>query len=156
MVSKQIVNIIGLELHVFGLEEYKNLPKGTPLCAMFFSTCVQSTQEYVEKACRQMCTLNEKRKPNDRYLIMISLDHPNLGTRALYRDDQVQKFGVNGIDQFHKMYVAGKATAYNIVSIVECFDIHVFGEASNTHVEKWGVVGISMGGFTAMMAASIG
>jgi hypothetical protein len=41
MVSKQVVYIAGIELHVFGLEEYKHLPTGTPLCAMFFSTSVQ-------------------------------------------------------------------------------------------------------------------
>jgi hypothetical protein len=42
MVSKQIVHMLGLELHVFGLDEYNKLPEGTPLCAMFFSTGVKS------------------------------------------------------------------------------------------------------------------
>jgi hypothetical protein len=41
MISKQLVYTAGIELHVFGLEEYKNLPTGTPLCAMFFCTLAQ-------------------------------------------------------------------------------------------------------------------
>jgi hypothetical protein len=143
MISKQLVYIVEIELHVFGLEEYKNLPTGTPLCAMFFCTSAQcnyfklnvkikeklkigyiskkkkkATQEYVERACRQMCTLNEKRAPNDRYLIMISLDHPNAGTRAAYRDDSMQKLDAYDMAMMLKVYVNGKATAFNIISII--------------------------------------
>jgi hypothetical protein len=103
-----------------------------------------------------MCTLNEKRKPNDRYLIMISLDHPNVGTRTIHRDDTMQKLHVYDMDMMRKVYVNGKGTAFNIISIIECFDIYVFGEDSDAHVEKWGMVGFSMGAFTTAIAASVG
>jgi hypothetical protein len=35
MVSKQSIPILGLQTEVYGLEEYKSLPKGTPVAVMF-------------------------------------------------------------------------------------------------------------------------
>lgn len=35
MASKQVVPVIGLNLTVYGLEEYKQLPEGTPVSIMF-------------------------------------------------------------------------------------------------------------------------
>jgi hypothetical protein len=42
MVSKQVINIIGLQINVFGLDEYRQLPEDIPLCAMFFCTGFKS------------------------------------------------------------------------------------------------------------------
>jgi hypothetical protein len=103
-----------------------------------------------------MCTLNNKRHPNDRYLIMISLDHPNTGSRKLYRDDVVQLTKTINTELIPKMYLHGKSTAYSISLIIESFDLHVFGENSKSYVEKWGVAGFSMGGTTAALSASFG
>jgi hypothetical protein len=35
MVSKQSIPILGLQTEVYGLEEYKSLPKGTPVAVVF-------------------------------------------------------------------------------------------------------------------------
>jgi hypothetical protein len=87
---------------------------------------------------------------------MISLDYPNAGTRTAYRDDSMQKLDAYDMNMMLKVYVNGKGTAFNIISIIECFDIYVFGEDNDVHVEKWGMVGFSMGVFTAAISASLG
>ncbi|KAI8876399.1 hypothetical protein K501DRAFT_200518 [Backusella circina FSU 941] len=154
MVSKQVLHILGLQLHVFGLEEYKQLPEGTSLCAMFFMTGIKTPQEYVERSCREMCELNKKRHPNDRYLIMVSLDHPNVGSRELYRDDVMQVTKTLNADLLAKMYLHAKSSAHSISLITECFDLCVFGENSKSFVEKWGAIGFSMGGVAAALSIS--
>jgi hypothetical protein len=35
MVSNQVIPVIGLNVTVYGLEEYKQLPKGSPVSVMF-------------------------------------------------------------------------------------------------------------------------
>jgi hypothetical protein len=103
-----------------------------------------------------MCALNNKRHSNDRYLIMISLDHPNSGSREIYRDDVVQLSKTINAELVPKMYLHGKSTAHSISLIIESFDLHVFGEDSKSCVEKWGVAGFSMGGTAAALSASFG
>jgi hypothetical protein len=113
-------------------------------------------QEFIAEQCKAMCTLNESRKPNDRYLIVISLDCPNIGTRKRYRDDVMQETDLISEEYFPKMYLHAKSTAYSMSLIIECFDIYVFGEHSKLYVEKWGITGFSMGGIAAALAHTIG
>jgi hypothetical protein len=107
-------------------------------------------QEMLEKHCQKMCQLNETRGFDERYLIMISIDHPNAGVRKVYDEEEFPTPGsFKHQDLAFKMYLHAKLTAQTISCIIECFDFYAFGLESNLFVEEWGIIGHSMGGMTA-------
>ncbi|KAI8883616.1 hypothetical protein K501DRAFT_184094 [Backusella circina FSU 941] len=157
MFSKRVFEILYVKINVYGLDEYKTLPENTPLSAMFFCHGFGQTQENLEFYCQRLCQLNTTRRSSDRYLIIITLDHPNSGTRKTYDESPMPKPGSRTHqDIIFKIHLSAKSTAQTIAGIIECFDYYAFGTECNSFVTKWGVIGYSMGGITAEFLPTFG
>jgi hypothetical protein len=93
-----------------------------------------------------MYQLNQTRNSNYRYLIIISLDHPNASTGKAYDEEPFPTPELfKQQDLAFKMYIQAKSTTHTISCIIECFDIYAFGTESNLFVGKWGFISHFMG-----------
>jgi hypothetical protein len=99
---------------------------------------INPNQEILEKYCQKICQLNQTRGPNDFYLIIISLCHPNSGTREACNEAPFPKKGSHkNRDFIFKMYLLAKSTAQTICGIIKCFDIYASGTENKAFIERW-------------------
>jgi dienelactone hydrolase len=94
----------------------------------------------------------------DRYIMAATVDQPLQGTRirdghklclpTAKLNDQ-PTFGMDCHSNVMK-------TALSFTSLVDVFETCVFGKQADGLVDKWGVIGFSMGGYSALQAAASG
>ncbi|KAI8890700.1 hypothetical protein K501DRAFT_168225 [Backusella circina FSU 941] len=159
MVSQQIFDMIDLKITVYGLEEYNQLPKGTPVGVMFACPGMGQTQKHLEKLCVSLCSLNNSKKQiGSRYIMAATVDQPHQGTRA--RDGEKIRLPKGGLyDQPHfgiECHTNVMNTALYFTCLIDVFETCVFGTNTVGLVDKWGVIGFSMGGYSALQAAASG
>jgi hypothetical protein len=115
-------------------------------------------QSQLEKSCQALCGLNEKRRPQDRYIITASFDGPNHGSRKIYPDEMVSKKSTT-----QEMYTFGMAiyvypveVSRTIVQLMDVFELYAFGPHHRHPVEKWGAMAFSLGAHSIFMAIANG
>ncbi|KAG1146190.1 hypothetical protein G6F38_005101 [Rhizopus arrhizus] len=156
MVSKQTLTIIGLQLTVYGLEEYKKLPEAYPASIMFALHGRLQNQSSVGPLCEKLCWLNDHKDFAKRHLIVVSFDSPNHGSRLV---DEAANYGWkekgkenerHGLDMWSMLY----GTSRTVSELMDVIEHYLFGPLERPRVETWGVVGFSMGGHASFLAAA--
>ncbi|KAL4206888.1 hypothetical protein CU097_001904 [Rhizopus azygosporus] len=156
MVSQKHFVIIGLDLTVYGLEEYKKRPKGYPVSIVFALHGRLQNQSSMKPLCDSLCSLNDTNDSTRRHLIVVSFDSPNHGARLVNKvANHAWKEGKNSnpyhaIDMWSMMYT----TSRTVSDLIDVIENYLFGPLDHHLVETWGVVGFSMGGHASFMAAA--
>ncbi|EIE89825.1 hypothetical protein RO3G_14536 [Rhizopus delemar RA 99-880] len=158
MVSKQTLTVLGLQLTVYGLEEYKNLPEAYPASIMFALHGRLQNQASMMPLCEKLCGLNDHKDFANRHLIVVSFDSPNHGSRLVNAEANGgwQEGGKtnerHALDMWSMLY----STARTVSELMDVIEHYLFGPLDRARVETWGVVGFSMGGHAAFLAAAEG
>ncbi|KAI7895185.1 uncharacterized protein EV154DRAFT_413879 [Mucor mucedo] len=158
MVSKQLIHVNGLSLTVYGLEEYQKLGKDTPVSVMFALHGRLQNQSKMEPIAQELCKLNEFRTEGKRHILVVTFDSANHGSRLVHK---LANFAwVEGKHQNpnHAMDMWGMvSSATSTVSeLIDVLEHYLFGPSENPIVQVWGVLGFSMGGHAAFLAAANG
>ncbi|KAI9483996.1 MAG: Alpha/Beta hydrolase protein [Benjaminiella poitrasii] len=154
MVSKQKIHVNSLQLTVYGLEEYNQLPKGTSVAVMFALHGRLQNQSKMDSVSQAMCQSNERRQKGDRHILVVTFDLPNHGTRLNYKlANYAWKEGKHenpnhAVDMWGVVYSASR-TVSELIDVLECY---LFGP--HHWVEVWGVMGFSMGGHATFLTAA--
>ncbi|KAI8142548.1 hypothetical protein BJV82DRAFT_615247 [Fennellomyces sp. T-0311] len=159
MVSKQQIPVAGLQLTVYGLDEYKALGSEKPVAIMFALHGRLQDMSKMEDISQALCDLNGSgRQSTDRHLIVITFDHPNHGSRQVHRLGNFAWKEGRHQNPFHaqdmwSMFTESGRTVSALIDIVEDY---LFGPTQTSRVQVWGVMGFSMGGHATFMAAANG
>ncbi|KAI8048328.1 uncharacterized protein B0P05DRAFT_481015 [Gilbertella persicaria] len=155
MVSKQIIPINGLSITVYGLQECNLLPKGTPVAVMFALHGRLQNQAKMEPLAFALCKLNECRQQTDRYLLIVTFDAPNHGTRLL---NKTANYGWNEGNDSHAldMWSMIHSTSHTVTELINVLEYYLFGPQKNPVVQVWGVTGFSLGGHASFLSAAKG
>ncbi|CEP18723.1 hypothetical protein [Parasitella parasitica] len=154
--SKQVIPIIGLHITVYGLDEYNQLPKGTPVSIMFALHGRLQNQSKMEPIAQAICQLNEKRKQGDSHILVITFDSANHGSRLVHK---LANFG--WVEGKHKnpnhavdMWSMVNSTARTVTELIDVVEHYIFGPLPHSLVRTWGCIGFSMGGHATFMASA--
>ncbi|KAK4516774.1 Elongator subunit [Mucor velutinosus] len=155
-VSKQVIHVIGLNVTVYGLDEYNQLPKGTRVSIMFALHGRLQNQSKMEPIAQAICQLNEKRDKNDAHILVVTFDCPNHGSRLVHK---LANFA--WVEGKHKnpnhaldMWSMVNSTARTVTELIDVLEHYIFGPQSGSLVQVWGCMGFSMGGHATFMAAA--
>ncbi|KAL0088370.1 Alpha/Beta hydrolase protein [Phycomyces blakesleeanus] len=153
--SKQEIPVIGLQLTVYGLEEYKALEKPIPVAVMFALHGRVQNMTKMDPICQAICKLNTN-PCKKRHIIVVAFDHPNHGSRKIHH---LSNYGwsENGyanpnhaMDMWSMLY----NSARTVSDLVDVLEHYLFGPQYESRVQVWGVVGFSMGGHASILAAA--
>ncbi|ORX53252.1 hypothetical protein DM01DRAFT_252777 [Hesseltinella vesiculosa] len=154
MPSKTDIIVNGLDLTVYGLEEYNNLPKGTPVGILFAIHGRLQQKAIMEPLAGVVCPLNDTRSdPGQRHLLVVTFDQVNHGSRL------VDKNANNGWEAHNPSHAVDMwsmiHTGANTVSeLIDVLEHYLFG--GQRPVQVWGCMGFSMGGHVAFLAGAQG
>lgn len=112
----------------------------------------------MEPIAKELCKLNETRKPDESHLIVITFDSPNHGTRLVHK---LSNFAwIEGTHQNPNhaidMWSMVHANATTISELIDVIEHYLFGGLEESIVKVWGVLGFSMGGHSSFLAAANG
>jgi pimeloyl-ACP methyl ester carboxylesterase len=112
----------------------------------------------MEPIAEALTQLNEKRKNTERHLIVVAFDCPNHGSRLVHKlanfawaEGKYQNPN-HAVD----MWTMVNSTARVVSELIDVLEHYLFGPREQHIVEVWGVLGFSMGGHAAFMAAADG
>ncbi|KAI9490038.1 hypothetical protein BDB00DRAFT_769568 [Zychaea mexicana] len=156
MTSKQQIPVAGLQLTVYGLDEYKAMGMTKPVAVMFALHGRLQNMSKMEEISQALCSLNASNK--DRHLVVITFDHPNHGSRLVHKLGNFAWKEGRHENPFHaqdmwSMYNESSRTVSALIDVVEDY---LFGPQQEGRVQVWGVMGFSMGGHSTFMAAANG
>ncbi|KAI8094811.1 Alpha/Beta hydrolase protein [Thamnidium elegans] len=156
MVSKRAIPVIGLSLTVYGLQEYLALDKGTPVSVMFALHGRLQNQSKMEPMAEALCKLNQHRKHDENYLLVITFDCPNHGTRLVHKLANFAWAEGKYQNPNHAldMWAMVNSTASTVSELIDVVEHYLFGGLERSIVKVWGVLGFSMGGHAAFLAAA--
>ncbi|KAI9029025.1 Alpha/Beta hydrolase protein [Phycomyces nitens] len=153
--SKQIIPVIGLQLTVYGLEEYKALKIQPPVAVVFALHGRVQNMTKMDPICQALCKLN-KNPSRQRHIIVVAFDHPNHGSRKL---NHLSNFGWSeegyanpnhAMDMWSMLYNSSRT----ISDLMDVLEHYLFGPQTEPRVQVWGVLGFSMGGHASILAAA--
>ncbi|ORZ00993.1 hypothetical protein BCR43DRAFT_434969 [Syncephalastrum racemosum] len=155
MVSSRQIPVAGLELTVYGLDEY--VPQ-TPVAVMFALHGRLEKKASIQHVAEAMCSLNDKKSSGKRHLIVVAFDQPNHGTRQLHRLSNFAWKEGRHANPTHAqdMWSFFYSSAQTISLLIDIFESYLFGPLPRSIVQAWGVIGFSMGGHATYMAAAMG
>lgn len=112
----------------------------------------------MEHIAELLCSLNENRKESDRHLLVVTFDSPNHGSRLNHK---LANFAwVEGKYQnpnhAFDMWSMVMSAANTVSELIDILEHYMFGPREERTVQVWGVLGFSMGGHSAFMAAANG
>jgi pimeloyl-ACP methyl ester carboxylesterase len=112
----------------------------------------------MEPIAQTLVQLNATRKGNDAHLLVITFDSPNHGSRLTHKlanfawVEGKHQNPNHALDMWGMVY----STSRTVSELIDVVEHYLFGPQSTSIVEKWGVMGFSMGGHAAFMAAADG
>ncbi|KAI8878566.1 hypothetical protein K501DRAFT_163442, partial [Backusella circina FSU 941] len=115
-------------------------------------------QQQLEKSCHALCSLNEKRRPQDRYIMAVSFDGPNHGSRRVYKEI----VEIETSSTYDRQALGMGLNLYSIEisrtmsQLMDVFEIYVFGPHHRHPVEKWGAMAFSLGAHAIFMTIAKG
>ncbi|KAI7904341.1 uncharacterized protein BX663DRAFT_432254 [Cokeromyces recurvatus] len=157
MISKQVIHVIGLQLTVYGLEEYNKFYRGAPVTVMFALHGRLQNQFKMESVSQAICQLNEHYQKGNRYILVITFDSPNHGSRLIYKPanygwvEGKYKNPTHALDMWSMIH----STSHTVSELIDVVEYYLFG-GSQQWVEIWGVMGFSMGGHATFLTAANG
>ncbi|KAF7727392.1 hypothetical protein EC973_007556 [Apophysomyces ossiformis] len=156
MVSTRQIKVLDLKLTVYGLEEYNLLPKQTPVAIMFALHGRLGNMQKMDEICNALCTLNTGNYSNKRHLIVVAFDHANHGTRLVNKRANYAWRHKNDENPTHAfdMWMMVRTSAATISSLIDVLEHYLFEPLNEPRVDIWGVIGFSLGGHTAFLAAA--
>lgn len=111
----------------------------------------------VEHICQALCGINDN-GTGKRHLIVVTFDHPNHGSRLV---NKLSNFGwkegryenpTHAQDMWSMFY----SSSQTVSALIDVLESYLFGPQEHKIVEKWGVLGFSMGGHASFLAAANG
>ncbi|KAI8991015.1 hypothetical protein BDF20DRAFT_812958 [Mycotypha africana] len=158
MVSKSIIHVIGLNLTVYGLDEYEDLPKGTPVTVLFALHGRLQNQDKMEPISQAICRLNNQYQNGNRYIIVVTFDAPNHGSRLVNKLSNHTWMEGPHRNPHHAldMWTLVVSMSQTVTELIDVLEFYLFKDASKSLVEVWGVLGFSMGGHATFLAAANG
>ncbi|KAI9245901.1 Alpha/Beta hydrolase protein [Phascolomyces articulosus] len=154
MASKQQIPVAGLQLTVYGLDEYRALNITKPVAIMFALHGRLQNMSKMEKISQALCSLNGNN--STRHMIVITFDHPNHGSRLT---EKLSNYGWEEGKQRNPYHAQDMWTMYNessktVSALIDVVEDYLFGPTQQSRVQAWGVIGFSMGGHSTFMAAA--
>jgi hypothetical protein len=176
MVSTQVIPVIGLDVTVYGLEEYKRLPQGSPVSVLFAlhgrlrksyiylnkgKHCYITqfgfieNQSKMEPIAQAICSLNEKRQ---HHILVVTFDCPNHGHRLVHKLANFAWVEGKYSNPNHAidMWAMVHSTSRTISELIDVLEHYMFGPQPQPLVQVWGSLGFSMGGHATFIAAANG
>ncbi|KAI8983160.1 hypothetical protein BDB01DRAFT_723158 [Pilobolus umbonatus] len=155
MISHTTIQVIGLVLTVYGLEEYKALCSDTPVSILFALHGRLGNQSKMKPLSEALCSINPNK---NRHLIVITFDSPNHGSRLInetanyaWKGERIENPN-HAVDMWSMVY----STANTVSELIDVIEHYLFGPHNKSRVEIWGVAGFSMGGHAAYIAGANG
>lgn len=112
----------------------------------------------MEPIAQELCKLNEFRKEGERHILVITFDCANHGSRLVHKlanfawSEGKYQNPNHAID----MWTMVNSTTTTVSELIDVLEHYLFGPCENHRVQVWGVLGFSMGGHAAFMAAANG
>ncbi|KAI8372885.1 Alpha/Beta hydrolase protein [Radiomyces spectabilis] len=157
MVSKQQMFVWGgLPITVFGLDEHKAKGVDQPVAVVFALHGRLQSEQKMQPIAEALCGLNEA--ANKRHLIVVTFDHPNHGQRLRHKQaNYAWKEGRHeNPDHALDMWAMLYSSSRTISDLIDVLEYYLFDRQTVTppRIQAWGVLGFSMGGHAAFMAAA--
>ncbi|KAI8069168.1 hypothetical protein BC940DRAFT_237234 [Gongronella butleri] len=153
--SKTDIVVCGLTLTVYGLEEYKQLPKNTPVAVLFAIHGRLQEKGRMQPIAESLCQLNTSRAADQRHLIVVAYDQLNHGTRLVEKRANFSwKEGKHqNASHAMDMWRMIRSGANTISELIDVLEHYLF---DTRPVQLWGCLGFSLGGHIAFLAGANG
>ncbi|GAA5797828.1 hypothetical protein HPULCUR_003224 [Helicostylum pulchrum] len=112
----------------------------------------------MEPMAEALCKLNQHRKHEENYILVITFDCPNHGTRLVHKLANFAWVEGKYENPNHAldMWSIVNSTASTVSELIDVIEHYLFGGLERSIVKVWGVLGFSMGGHSAFLAAANG
>lgn len=112
----------------------------------------------MELIAQEICKLNEFRKEGERHILVVTFDCANHGSRLVHKLANFAWVEGKYQNPNHAVDMWGmvSSTTTTVSGLIDVLDHYLFGPSEKHIVQVWGVLGFSMGGHTAFLAAANG
>lgn len=112
----------------------------------------------MEPMAQEICKLNESRTKGKRHVLVVTFDSANHGSRLVHKLANFAWVEGKYQNPNHAMDMWGmvSSAASTVSELIDVLEHYLFGPSEKHIVQVWGVLGFSMGGHAAFLAAANG